>query len=225
MTNQNRTSWLPGAATVLAILSCYGTMALVGLLSLLGLALHIDDGIWAAAISVFSVVAVVAIAASVRRHGSIWPTGMAIVGLALILWSLHGTYLFVVEAMGFALVIAAAFWDRRIGGKPTMDTVSWIDPAELRGHLKGPTMPAIIDVRGPDEFSGPLGHIATARNLPVAQLAERLREIESLKREPVILVCRTDKRSAAASAVLRSAGFKDVLVLRGGMEQWNRESR
>jgi hypothetical protein len=39
-------SWLPGAATALAIISCYGTALLVGLLSLLGISLVIDPRAW-----------------------------------------------------------------------------------------------------------------------------------------------------------------------------------
>ena len=79
----------------------------------------------------------------------------------------------------------------------------------------------MIDVRGPDEFMGPLGHIANASNMPVGELPKRLVEIEALKDRPVFLVCRTDKRSATAAMLLRDAGFRDVGVLRGGMEQWN----
>ena len=74
------------------------------------------------------------------------------------------------------------------------------------------------DVRGRDEFVGPLGHIATAHNIPVAELESRLAELE---RGPVVLVCRTDKRSAIAARTLRAAGFTQVTVLRRGMEQWN----
>jgi len=76
-------------------------------------------------------------------------------------------------------------------------------------------------VRGPDEFTGPLGHIANARNVPVAELSGRLSEISGLEREPIVLVCRTDKRSASAARTLRAAGFTQVNVLRRGMEQWN----
>jgi rhodanese-related sulfurtransferase len=75
-------------------------------------------------------------------------------------------------------------------------------------------------VRGADEFAGPLGHIAGASNLPVGELPDRLTQINALKDKPIILVCRTDKRSANAAALLRDAGFRDVRVLRGGMERW-----
>ena len=37
----------------------------------------------------------------------------------------------------------------------------------------------------------------------------------------IVIICRTDKRSSTAQAVLRAAGFNGVTVLRGGMERWN----
>jgi rhodanese-related sulfurtransferase len=93
------------------------------------------------------------------------------------------------------------------------DLASWIQAGRV----------AVVDVRGPDEFTGPLGHIAGARNLPIETLANRIHEIETLKNELVVLVCRTDKRSAMAAANLHAAGFRNVRVLRGGMQQWNRD--
>ena len=81
----------------------------------------------------------------------------------------------------------------------------------------------VIDVRGADEFTGQLGHIAGARNIAVDDLAGRLDELADLKSRDVTLVCRTDKRSAAAADVLKSAGFRSVSVLRGGMVEWNRQ--
>ena len=80
---------------------------------------------------------------------------------------------------------------------------------------------AVIDVRGPDEFTGPLGHIATARNIPVAELDDRLAELAGLEQKSIVLVCRKDKRSATAAQILHAAGFSQVLVLRQGMQWWN----
>lgn len=98
---------------------------------------------------------------------------------------------------------------------------SWIDVGDLKRLLDGAAPVNIIDVRGPDEFTGPLGHIARARNIPVAQLSGRLAELASLENEPIVLVCRTDKRSAVAARTLRAAGFAHVSILRRGMEEWN----
>ena len=99
---------------------------------------------------------------------------------------------------------------------------AWIEPTELKRRLDHGEAVTLVDVRGCDEFVGPLGHIATARNIPVAELESRLAELAGLERGPIVLVCRTDKRSAVAARTLRAAGFTEVNVLRGGMEQWNK---
>lgn len=98
---------------------------------------------------------------------------------------------------------------------------AWIEAAELKRRLDRGEAVTIVDVRGADEFTGPLGHIASARNIPVAELAGRLAELVGFEGEPIVLVCRTDKRSASAARTLRAAGFARVNVLRRGMEQWN----
>jgi rhodanese-related sulfurtransferase len=97
---------------------------------------------------------------------------------------------------------------------------AWVEPNELKRRLDHGEGVTIVDVRGSDEFVGPLGHIATARNIPVAELESRLGELAGLERGPIVLVCRTDKRSATAARTLRAAGFTQIDVLRRGMEQW-----
>ncbi|MBV8589215.1 MAG: rhodanese-like domain-containing protein, partial [Acetobacteraceae bacterium] len=37
---------------------------------------------------------------------------------------------------------------------------------------------------------------------------------------PVVVVCKTDRRSSLAAQQLQEAGMSNVSVLRGGMEQW-----
>jgi len=219
----SKVSWLPRAATALAVLSCYGTTVLIGLLSLLGVTLAINEGVWAGAIAIFAALATLSIAVSYRRHRVIGPTVVAALGLGLILWVMFGSYSRVIELVGFVLLIAAALWDWRAGVSRggAADGISWIEARTLSDHLKREPGPVIVDVRGPDEFTGPLGHIADASNIPVGELPQRLMEINALKDKPVILVCRTDKRSANAAALLHDAGFRNVRVLRGGMERWN----
>jgi uncharacterized membrane protein YdjX (TVP38/TMEM64 family)/rhodanese-related sulfurtransferase len=99
--------------------------------------------------------------------------------------------------------------------------LSWIEVADLKRYFDSGDAITVIDVRGPDEFIGPLGHIAGARNIPVGELPGRLSELAELEQKSIVLVCRTDKRSAAAGQTLREAGFTHVSVLRRGMEQWN----
>ena len=95
----------------------------------------------------------------------------------------------------------------------------WLEPGELQDRLDRGEVAMIIDVRGPDEFDGPLGHIEGARNIPLAGLGARTAEL-ARARCPIILVCLTDKRSSLAAAELAGAGIRDVAVLRGGMRGW-----
>jgi rhodanese-related sulfurtransferase len=117
------------------------------------------------------------------------------------------------------LLAAIAALPRLIGR--LRESFAWIEPDELKRRLDCDEGVAVIDVRGADEFTGPLGHISTARNIPVTELDSRLAELAGLERGPIVLVCRTDKRSATAARALRAAGFMQIKVLRRGMEHWN----
>lgn len=219
-----KASWFPRMATALAVLSCYGTAVLIGLLSLLGLSLALDESTWAGAISVFSALAAIAIALSYRRHRIIGPTVVAVLGLALILWVMYGSYSRAVELAGFVLLIVAALWDWRAGARraATADDVSWIEASDLADRLNRDSKPIVVDVRGPDEFCGALGHLRGARNVPLDELQRRISELAEFKERELTLVCRTQMRSARAAALLKGAGFSNARVLRGGMDQWNK---
>jgi uncharacterized membrane protein YdjX (TVP38/TMEM64 family)/rhodanese-related sulfurtransferase len=121
--------------------------------------------------------------------------------------------------LGLGLLAAIAVLPRVIGR--LRGSFTWIKPNELKRRLDQGDAVAVIDVRRPDEFTGALGHIATARNIPIAELNSRLAELAGLEAAPIVLVCRTDKRSAAAAHTLREAGFSQVSVMRRGMERWN----
>jgi rhodanese-related sulfurtransferase len=123
--------------------------------------------------------------------------------------------------MGLALLAAVAFVPHLLRRLKSEQAVRWIEVEELAPRLAAAKAIAVIDVRGPDEFAGPLGHIPNARNLPLADLPLHLDELGSLAETPVALVCKTDKRSASAATLLGSAGLRDVVVLRGGMVRWN----
>jgi sulfur dioxygenase len=76
----------------------------------------------------------------------------------------------------------------------------------------------VVDVRGPDEFNGPLGHIDGAKLMPLGELKAKA---ESLSKDlPIVVVCRSGARSAQASVLLKNAGFTRVANLAGGMLRW-----
>lgn len=79
----------------------------------------------------------------------------------------------------------------------------------------------IVDVRENDEWNE--RHIRGAIHIPLAQLHERLSELEPYKNSPVITQCRSGKRSAQAQLALKSAGFSKVYSMDGGIQAWDEQ--
>jgi len=92
-------------------------------------------------------------------------------------------------------------------------------PIELEQVLHGQP-PVVVDLRSPDDFNGPGGHIRGARNLPVNLLLKGLAEITQDKRQLVVLVDYDDRVSHRAAEELQANGYVWVRVLRGGMRAW-----
>ena len=106
-----------------------------------------------------------------------------------------------------------------------------------------PAMP-ILDLRRPDEFDGPVGHLQRAYNLPLEELPRRLPEIRWLRERTFLIYCRgrieagdgtlaevaeTLAETAAArpddcgEEAIRfflAQGFDDAVLLEGGIQAW-----
>lgn len=93
-------------------------------------------------------------------------------------------------------------------------------PRQLWDVLRGSAAPLVVDVREPREFRQ--GHVPGARNLPLAELFAGPCELP--RDRPIVLVCRSGRRSARAAALLTSQGYTDPLVLAGGMLAWEAEN-
>jgi uncharacterized membrane protein YdjX (TVP38/TMEM64 family)/rhodanese-related sulfurtransferase len=120
--------------------------------------------------------------------------------------------------LALALLAVAAFLPRlirRFRQKAVMSI-----PALKQGLDSGEDI-LVLDVRGADEFVGEQGHISRANNIPLDQLPNRLTELADYQERPIVIVCRTDRRSRQAAQLLVQEGFADVQVARGGMTEWN----
>jgi hypothetical protein len=85
--------------------------------------------------------------------------------------------------VALALLAAVAFLPglvRRIRGQ------RFTDLSTLQGRLQNGEQVALIDVRSAEEFRGPLGHIAGAINIPVAELSGRIRDLTDLRQRPLV---------------------------------------
>jgi sulfur dioxygenase len=87
---------------------------------------------------------------------------------------------------------------------------NWLE--EHRGEVQ------IVDVREPDEFNGPLGHVQGAKLIPLGSLGAEMKALTQEK--PIVVVCRSGARSAQATLLLGKAGFDKVANLAGGMLRW-----
>jgi rhodanese-related sulfurtransferase/DNA-binding transcriptional ArsR family regulator len=94
--------------------------------------------------------------------------------------------------------VAESYLERR-------DTLEPILPEELRRRLDAGDV-TLIDVRPGDEFAA--GHIPGALSVPVAELADRLRELP--KRKEIVAYCRGPYCVMAVTAVelLRQRGYR-----------------
>jgi uncharacterized membrane protein YdjX (TVP38/TMEM64 family)/rhodanese-related sulfurtransferase len=123
--------------------------------------------------------------------------------------------------LGLGVLAMIAFLPRlfrRLRGHET----GWIDTAELQRRLASQNAPMVIDVRQPEEFCGPPGHLPGAVNVPLADIEGHATELASRHR-PIVLVCKTDRRSARAAETLQAAGLREVVVLRGGTDGWHQQ--
>jgi uncharacterized membrane protein YdjX (TVP38/TMEM64 family)/rhodanese-related sulfurtransferase len=123
-------------------------------------------------------------------------------------------------AFGLAALGIVAFVPRLIR-RLRPQSEAFISLHDLKQSLVGVQRPLIVDVREPNEFDGPLGHIEGAINIPLGQLPAVWDDLGACA-PPVVVVCRTDRRSAQAADILRARGVGNVKVLRGGMEAWTK---
>lgn len=79
----------------------------------------------------------------------------------------------------------------------------------------------LLDVREQDEYTAL--HAAEAKLIPLGQLGARINELESYKNKPIVVVCRSGRRSAKAVSLLQEAGFTQVSNVKGGMTEWEKE--
>jgi molybdopterin/thiamine biosynthesis adenylyltransferase/rhodanese-related sulfurtransferase len=93
-----------------------------------------------------------------------------------------------------------------------------IAPRELKSRLDRGDDLFILDVREPHEYQicNLGGHL-----IPLGELSRRVNELDSSRE--IVAHCRSGKRSAEAVEFLRSAGFRKVWNLKGGILAWSDE--
>jgi len=107
-------SWLSSAASLFAVLACYGTLATVALLSVVGITVEIDEDLMVKLISGLLIIALAGMIYSFRSHQHPGPLLLSIASSTLLLWVFFGSYSKPLELIGFATLVFASVWDFRV---------------------------------------------------------------------------------------------------------------
>ena len=80
----------------------------------------------------------------------------------------------------------------------------------------------VIDVCEPEEFAQ--GHVAGAKNVPLAQLEAQLPKWVKNKTAPVVMLCQAGSRAARAASQAQKLGYTQAQALAGGLKAWREAS-
>jgi len=108
-----------------------------------------------------------------------------------------------------------------------LQRVREIKPWDLRDALRSEPPPLVLDVREPAEFAR--ARIPGSLNVPRGVLEqacewdhdETVPELVTGRSRPIVVVCRSGKRSVLAADTLQQLGFTNVASLAMGMRGWN----
>ncbi|MBI3323473.1 MAG: ThiF family adenylyltransferase, partial [Candidatus Omnitrophica bacterium] len=94
---------------------------------------------------------------------------------------------------------------------------SWeITAEELKRALDEKRPVRVVDVREQHEWD--ICHIPGAKLVPLSEFVQRIGELDSA--EELVLHCHHGVRSMKALEILRSAGFRKLKSLKGGIDDW-----
>ena len=77
---------------------------------------------------------------------------------------------------------------------------------------------SIVDISTAADFSK--GHLSGATHIALSRFSKPDPEIEKIKSEPVLVVCKNGQTAHQAAAKMVKLGATDVSVLKGGVTQW-----
>lgn len=109
-----RLSWLGSATSLIAVIACYGTLAAVALLSLVGVSVELDESFMVKLITALLILALLGMGNSFRLHRHAGPLLLSLAAAAVLFVVFYGKYSKPLELTGFALLVIASVWDFRV---------------------------------------------------------------------------------------------------------------
>ena len=113
-----------------------------------------------------------------------------------------------------SILIILSACSKRMSGKS-------ISVVELHSLIRKNLNTTIIDVRTAGEFNGPLGHIDSAKAVPLSEISKFIINLKSGEEDVYYMICKSGARSAKATQLMKNSGLNAVNVS-GGMMAWAR---
>jgi thiosulfate/3-mercaptopyruvate sulfurtransferase len=117
-------------------------------------------------------------------------------------------------SLGFVLLLVVYLAFEIAQKKNSAKSVTTQEAITLSNREKG----IFLDVRDGKEYNN--GHIVGALNTSISSLKESTKFINKHKQTPVIIYAELGQHANSAYAILTTAGFEKVSILRGGLSQW-----
>lgn len=99
----------------------------------------------------------------------------------------------------------------------TSEIVS-LKPVEFSSWLKRSNNVQLVDVRTSEEFE--TGHLRNAQNIDLKSEDFKRMILRLDKKRPVLVYCRSGKRSVKAAKIIKNEGFVKIINLEGGILEW-----
>ncbi|GKT12326.1 MAG: hypothetical protein ISEC1_P1304 [Thiomicrorhabdus sp.] len=110
---ENLKSRLGSIASIFAVVACYGTLASVALLSLVGISVEIDERLMINIVTLLLIIALSGMVYSWHLHRNILPLLLSLLAAIILFWVFYGRYTKELEILGFVLLIIASIVDFR----------------------------------------------------------------------------------------------------------------
>ena len=131
--------------------------------------------------------------------------------------STRRTSLFLLSAL---LCAGCSLFHPKPGPRPLYKKLS---PSISYEMMRDSPQMLVIDLRPPQDFNGPTGHVRDAKNIPLSSLPYRLLSILPFRDDTVFNYCDSDECTEQGAKVLAASGFESMVGMVGGIDQWIRD--
>jgi phage shock protein E len=95
-----------------------------------------------------------------------------------------------------------------------------ISPAVAHQMMLDSSQVVVMDFRPSDIYNAEQGHIAGAISVPLDTIENQLPELLPYSSSTILVYASTDEESERGAKVLVAAGFRNIIIIRGGLERW-----